>query len=197
MSGHKLSTGRLKASWLSETAFHKLRLRYQAFRFPEKMQHWEWQATDRTAWQSMLPRWLASWGVAAAAPLTTEYLSGRQLVVLDKGIVALRPRREAFEGMYDRGLIHIAPWRANSRVSTTLWVTHTPGRTTACIFVFRTKTKAQDAGVIHVKLSQHAEGANPIPLLVSVCEVLRLHDMTFPMQNAVVVFPPPAAQVCP
>ena len=166
MSGHKLSIGRLKASWLSETVFHKLRLRYQDFRFPEKMQHWEWQATDRAAWHALLPRWLASWGAADVLPRTTEYLSGRQLVVLDKGVAALRPRRDALDGMYRQGLIHVTQWRANSRTTTTLWVTHTPGQGTACIFCFRAKARVQDSGVIHVRLAGTDGGPEPLRLLL-------------------------------
>ena len=88
------------------------------------MPYWEWQASDRSRWQAMLPRWIKAWGVGHEVPLTTEFLQGRQLVVFEKGVVALRPRREALEGAYARGLVHLKPWRANSRTGLTMWVTH-------------------------------------------------------------------------
>ena len=153
------------------------------------MQHWEWQATDRAAWHAMLPRWLASWGAADVLPRTTEYLSGRQLVVLDKGVAALRPRRDALDGMYRQGLIHVTQWRANSRTTTTLWVTHTPGQGTACIFCFRAKARVQDSRVIHVRLAGTDGGPEPLRLLLGLCTVLSLHDSSFPMQTAAVVLP--------
>ena len=191
LSSHKLGTGALRPAWLAETPFHKFRLVYQRIRLPEEHTNWEWQATDRTAWKAMLPRWLQYWKVVTTLPLSTEYLAGRQLVVADQGFAALRPRRNAWDGVYTRGLLHLRRWRANSRTARTFWVTHLPESPTACIYSFQKGVEAHAATVLHLRLKAgRNQDPGPLPILLTLCELLKLHDEVFPLQTATVVLPP-------
>ena len=190
MSSLKLSQGGLKPSWLSETPFHKFRLIYQRIQGPGDMPYWEWQASDRSAWQAMLARWIQAWNVGHVVPRTTEFLQGRQLVVLEKGVAALRPCRDALEGLYPDGLVRLKPWRANSRTGLTLWVTHQQGSSTASIFCFRNKVKPPDTAVLQVELEIRDRVPCPLEGLNTVCALLRMHHTTDPLVPVSVVLPP-------
>ncbi|CAE7741433.1 unnamed protein product [Symbiodinium sp. CCMP2456] len=135
LSSHKLALRTLRPSWLSECPLHKFRLFYSRVRQDGEHEHWEWQASNRAGWSNMLPRWLAAWNAGLPTPDTSEFLQGRQLVVVKGGAAALRPRRDVLEEGYSRGLITIAPWRANNCVSSTIWVAHRIGLMTRDSFV--------------------------------------------------------------
>ena len=185
----RLSQGAVKPSWLSESPMHKFRLRFRQIRLPHEPEYWEWLAKDREAWRAMLPRWIASWGVGAALPDSTEYMAGRQLVVLEKGIVALRPRRDALDGLYRKGVVHLQPWRADARCTITVWVTHNPGDIVAGVYFFRPKVKAPETPVVHVGLRPTQQGVEPFAVLNFACKVLELLYLTEPLGNPRIVLP--------
>ncbi|OLQ12610.1 hypothetical protein AK812_SmicGene3443 [Symbiodinium microadriaticum] len=168
---------------------HLARLRYRQIRHPHEPEYWEWLAKDREAWRAMLPRWIASWGVGAALPDSTEYMAGRQLVVLEKGIAALRPRRDALDGLYRKGVVHLQPWRADARSTLTVWVTHTPGDIAAGVYFFRPKVKAPETPVVHVGLRPTQQGVEPFAVLNFVCKVLELLYLTEPLGSPRIVLP--------
>ena len=130
------------------------------------------------------------WNVGVSPPDTTEFLQGRQLVVVKGGTAALRPKREALDGLYPRGLVTIAPWRANNCVSLTLWLRHEPGWPVACLYFLRKNQKPQDSSVLHLPVGQEQHCPKVLPVLSAVCECLKLLEQVEPLSKAAVVLPP-------
>ena len=112
-------------------------------------------------------------------------------MVVKGGTAALRPKRDSLEGLYIRGLITIAPWRANSCVALTLWLRFEVGWPVACLYFFRKNQKPQDSAVLHLPVTQEHQSLKVGPVLAAICEAVLLLAEVEPLSKPAVVVPAP------
>ncbi|CAE7232036.1 unnamed protein product, partial [Symbiodinium necroappetens] len=80
-------------------------------------------------------------------------------------------------------------WRANSRMGLTFWATHEVGSSVACVYCFRSKQRAQDASVMHVRVQGGDMHASALSILLVVCDLLEMQQQVEPLTQAAVVLP--------
>ena len=128
-----VATGSVRASWVQETIPRKLQRAYGGFRRASWAHAWELLAFRRSEWTAAAEIW-AHWWVPRKPRDHPDSFAYRQLVVVQDGVVSLRPSRSPPEEPYRRTTIHVSRYNhAEGEQGWVLWVSEQAGVVTVDI----------------------------------------------------------------